>query len=364
MARVEYEKVTKKFGDNLVIPPFDLEIADQEFLVFVGPSGCGKSTLLRLLAGLEELTEGEIRIDGKSVNQLPPKERDIAMVFQNYALYPHMTVFNNMAFGLKMRKFKKNDIGQLVREAARILEIEDLLARKPAQLSGGQRQRVAMGRAIVRKPKVFLFDEPLSNLDAKLRVQMRLEIRQLHQRIETTVIYVTHDQVEAMTLADRIAVINQGKLQQAASPSEVYNQPANRFVAGFIGSPTMSFIPGKLYDQNDTRWVDAGQFRVPLPSQIAEPDGREVIVGLRPEHLSLTPAEPTQKNTKIDAVVELIEPLGSSTVVYARAGKHLLGFITESKQIISLGQPVTLSADLKQVLFFDGKTEQNLMLAQ
>jgi len=213
MAQVRFEQVGKRFGENEVIPPFDLDIADKEFLVLVGPSGCGKSTLLRMLAGLEETTSGSIFIDGKPVNHLPPKDRDIAMVFQNYALYPHMNVYRNMAFGLKMRRFKKDEIDRRVREAARILEMENLLLRRPAQLSGGQRQRVAMGRAIVRKPKVFLFDEPLSNLDAKLRVQMRLEIRRLHQRLETTIVYVTHDQVEAMTLADRIAVIDRGVLQ-------------------------------------------------------------------------------------------------------------------------------------------------------
>ncbi|MHA1569661.1 MAG: ABC transporter ATP-binding protein, partial [Alphaproteobacteria bacterium] len=305
MAKVRYEKVVKKFGDNLVIPPFDLEIADKEFLVLVGPSGCGKSTLLRLLAGLEETTEGVITIDDRPVNDLPPKDRDIAMVFQNYALYPHMNVYRNMAFGLKMRKFKKDDIDRQVREAARILEIEPLLERKPAQLSGGQRQRVAMGRAIVRQPKVFLFDEPLSNLDAKLRVQMRLEIRQLHRRIATTVVYVTHDQVEAMTLADRIAVIHEGRLQQVAAPTEVYDRPANRFVAGFIGSPAMNFVPAKITDENGRRWLTAETFRLPAPTQIQPPTGESVTIGIRPEHIALHSTD-AENEVTVAAQAELL----------------------------------------------------------
>ena len=357
MANVRYQEVVKRFGETLVIPGFDLDIADKEFLVLVGPSGCGKSTLLRLLAGLEELTAGGISIDDRPVNDLPPKDRDIAMVFQNYALYPHMNVRRNMAFGLKMRKFGKDEIDQRVREAARILEIEHLLDRKPAQLSGGQRQRVAMGRAIVRKPKVFLFDEPLSNLDAKLRVQMRLEIKALHRRLQTTIVYVTHDQVEAMTLADRIAIVHEGELQQVDTPNTVYNRPVNCFVAGFIGSPTMNFVPAQVIDGR----VDAGVFSLPVPQHMEKPSGDKVQVGIRPEHICVVP-HPEREEIAVQATAELIEELGSHSIVYTVAGDHRLGVSVDLATHVQPGEPITLYIDLSQVHIFDESSGNNLTL--
>src|SRR6186713_3203466 len=277
MANVELRNVTKKYGNLQVIHGIDMQVADGEFIVIVGPSGCGKSTLLRMVAGLEEITAGEVSIDGRVVNNLEPKDRDIAMVFQNYALYPHMSVFDNMAYGLRIRGLAKSDIAERVKRAADILELESLLARTPRQLSGGQRQRVAMGRAIVREPAVFLFDEPLSNLDAKLRVQMRFEIQKLHRRLRTTSLYVTHDQVEAMTLADRMVVMNAGRAEQIGTPMEVYENPATVFVAGFIGSPAMNFLPGRMADGHRVVLEGAGS----LPATVSLPAGTEVTVGLR-----------------------------------------------------------------------------------
>ncbi|CAG0961924.1 partial sulfate transport system ATP-binding protein, partial [Anaerolineae bacterium] len=289
MASVTYKNVVKKFGDLTIIKNLNIVVEDKEFLVLVGPSGCGKTTALRLLAGLEEITDGEIVIDDRVVNDVAPKDRDIAMVFQSYALYPHLSVYDNMAFGLKLRKTSKDEIKRRVNEAAEILGITDLLQRKPRQLSGGQRQRVAVGRAIVREPKVFLFDEPLSNLDAKLRVQMRAEISKLHQRLQTTFIYVTHDQTEAMTMASRIAVITKGNLQQLDTPQNLYDHPNNLFVAGFIGSPAMNFFPAKLVKQGEKILVDSGDFQVTIPDSHSAPyksmDGRSVIFGIRPENI-------------------------------------------------------------------------------
>src|SRR5438045_2328792 len=290
MATVTYDHVTKRFGDFVAVNDLNLAVRDSEFLVLVGPSGCGKTTALRMLAGLEEQTTGDIRIGERVVNDVPPKDRDIAMVFQNYALYPHMTVFENMSFGLRLKKFPKPEIKERVEAAARILDITDLLARRPKQLSGGQRQRVAMGRAIVRNPKVFLFDEPLSNLDAKLRVQMRTEIKKVHQKVTTTTVYVTHDQVEAMTLADRVVVMNGGLIEQIGTPHEVYHTPLTRFVAGFIGSPAMNFLNCRLVEQNGGLAVnlsDKLSFAVP-ESRVARyrPYTRQdLIFGLRPEHI-------------------------------------------------------------------------------
>ena len=271
MASVTYDHVTKKFGDVIAVNDLNIEVKDKEFLVLVGPSGCGKSTALRCLAGLEEVDEGEIKIGEKVVNDIAPKDRDIAMVFQSYALYPHMSVFDNMAFGLKLRKMDKAEIKRRVDKAAGILGIEELLKRKPRQLSGGQRQRVAVGRAIVREPNVFLLDEPLSNLDAKLRVQMRAEISKLHKRLETTFIYVTHDQIEAMTMASRIAVMNLGILQQIDTPRILYDKPANKFVAGFIGSPSMNFFPAKIIKTGDKMFIDTGDFKLAVPPEKAGP---------------------------------------------------------------------------------------------
>src|SRR5476649_642475 len=283
MAEVAFKQVQKSFGAVQVLKQIDLTVADGEFLVLVGPSGCGKSTLLRALAGLEGVTHGRILIDGRMVNDLPPKDRDIAMVFQNYALYPHMSVLENLTFALKLRDMKPDEIAARANQAATILGLQDLLGRYPRQLSGGQRQRVAMGRAIVRKPQVFLFDEPLSNLDAKLRVQMRTEIKALHQRLKTTSIYVTHDQIEAMTMADKIVVMNAGKTEQIGSPLELYDNPTNLFVAGFIGSPAMNFLPGRVAASGIE--VGEGLF-LPIPAGNAAVAGREVIIGVRPEHLA------------------------------------------------------------------------------
>lgn len=318
MASVKLINVSKVYdGKNKVVHEVNLEINDKEFVVLVGPSGCGKSTTLRMIAGLEEISEGEIFIDGKLVNNIQSKDRDIAMVFQNYALYPHMTVFDNMAFGLKLRKFSKNEITERVNHAAKILDMEHLLDRKPKQLSGGQRQRVAVGRAIVRKPKVFLFDEPLSNLDAKLRVQMRAEISRLHQRLEATAIYVTHDQTEAMTMGDRIVVLKDGIVQQVDSPMNLYNYPANKFVAGFIGSPAINFIDGKIVQENGLAFLS----REKLISFQLSPDnsekiipyiGKDVTLGIRPEEFRIE----SKGGYKIKVLVDLVEQMGSDVYLH------------------------------------------------
>ena len=326
MAQVSLRRLVKRFDDTEAVSGIDLDIADKEFVVLVGPSGCGKSTTLRMIAGLEEITAGEIAVDGEVVNDVPPKDRDMAMVFQNYALYPHMTVYENMSFGLRLKHYPKAEIARRVQEAARILDIAELLDRKPRQLSGGQRQRVAMGRAIVRNPKVFLFDEPLSNLDAKLRVQMRTEIKRVHQKVRTTTIYVTHDQVEAMTLADRVVVMNRGRIEQIGAPNDLYHGPRTRFVAGFIGSPAMNLIPCRL-DQSD------GALRVRLGEDILLPvpqghaaryqahvghDG--LTFGLRPEHLTEVKPNGNAGHGYIDAMIEVTEPLGMETLVFFRIG--------------------------------------------
>ena len=327
MADVVLKNVDKQFDKNTVVRNVNLEIRDREFVVLVGPSGCGKSTTLRMIAGLEEVTSGEIHIDGKRVNDVPPKDRDIAMVFQNYALYPHMTVYENMAFGLKLRKYPRAEIEARVNETAGILGIGHLLARKPKALSGGERQRVAVGRAIVRKPKVFLFDEPLSNLDAKLRVQMRTEISKLHNSLEATIVYVTHDQVEAMTMGDRIAVMKDGEVQQVAAPLELYEKPANRFVAGFIGSPGMNFLEGRVVFDNGHAAFDEGSLRLPVPDGMQEAlapwRDREVTVGIRPEDITSVDANKDWKDARqIKATVEVVEPMGSETFLYMTTGRY------------------------------------------
>ncbi len=322
MSEVSLRKVVKNYdGGVQAVKGIDLEIADQEFVVLVGPSGCGKSTTLRMIAGLEEITAGEIWIGGDIVNDVPPRDRDIAMVFQNYALYPHMSVFDNMAFGLKLRKFPKDEIKRRVAEAARILDIQALLGRKPRALSGGQRQRVAMGRAIVRNPKVFLFDEPLSNLDAKLRVQMRTEIKKVHQTVRTTTVYVTHDQVEAMTLADRVVVMNQGVIEQVGSPQELYHNPATRFVAGFIGSPAMNFLDCRIVELNGALGVRVtDNITLPVPpsrtDRYGKFKGREMVLGLRPEHLFEYHESGRPGWTRLDAPVDVVEPMGMETMVH------------------------------------------------
>ncbi|MFG1360073.1 ABC transporter ATP-binding protein [Xanthobacter pseudotagetidis] len=313
MATVDIRGVKKAYGATQVIHGVDVDIRDGEFVVLVGPSGCGKSTLLRMIAGLENITAGEILIGDRVINEVPPKERDIAMVFQNYALYPHMSVADNMGFSLKLRKAPKAEIKARVDRAAQILGLTKLLDRYPRQLSGGQRQRVAMGRAIVRDPQVFLFDEPLSNLDAKLRVQMRTEIKELHQRLKTTTVYVTHDQIEAMTMADKIVVMHDGIVEQMGAPLELYDRPANQFVAGFIGSPAMNFIKGKVQLGADPRLVTDSGVDVPLPAAAGLSDGQSVIYGLRPEHVRLDPAG-------VPAQVVVTEPTGSEILVVARLG--------------------------------------------
>ena len=358
MADVELRNVVKKYDDVVAVASINLEIPNHEFVVLVGPSGCGKSTTLRMIAGLEEITGGEISIGGAVVNDLPPKDRDIAMVFQNYALYPHMTVAENMSFGLKLRKFPKAEIKTRVDNAARILDITELLARRPKQLSGGQRQRVAMGRAIVRNPKVFLFDEPLSNLDAKLRVQMRTEIKRVHQKVKTTTVYVTHDQVEAMTLADRVVVMNAGKIEQIGTPNDLYHHPATRFVAGFIGSPAMNFVDATLEGNGNglrVRLSDDLVFNVP-ESRVARyrPQvGKQVIFGLRPEHITETRGTENGVGQEFPVSLDVVEPMGMETMVYFRVkGTEICGRVepTASK---NAGETMTLRANLDQMHLID-----------
>jgi len=354
MASVTLSGVTKVFGGLEVVHPLDLEIPHDEFLVLVGPSGCGKSTLLRMIAGLEDITRGTIAIDGQVVNEREPKDRDIAMVFQDYALYPHMTVYENMAFGLLYRDHAKAEIRRRVEEAAAILNITEYLSRRPRQLSGGQRQRVAMGRAIVRDPKVFLFDEPLSNLDAKLRVQMRTEIKKLHQKVATTVIYVTHDQVEAMTLADRIVVMRAGHVEQVGTPEEIYERPASMFVAGFIGAPTMNLVPARLEaDGSAIRLDDRIRLLVPAErrARYAAWAGRAVTFGLRPEHLSLAAEGFT-------ATAQVIEPLGADTLVFFEiAGRELVCRLPP-RSVRASGETLRLAADMTQMHLFDPQSEK------
>jgi sn-glycerol 3-phosphate transport system ATP-binding protein len=348
MARVQLREVRKSYGTNAVIHGINVDVADGEFIVMVGPSGCGKSTLLRMVAGLEEITGGEIAIGDRVVNVLEPKERDIAMVFQNYALYPHMTVFDNMAYGLRIRGLAKDDIATRVNRAAEILELGALLPRKPRQLSGGQRQRVAMGRAIVREPAVFLFDEPLSNLDAKLRVQMRFEIQKLHRRLKTTSLYVTHDQVEAMTLAQRMIVMNAGRAEQIGTPMEVYENPATIFVAGFIGSPAMNFVPGVAEANGRIALGGAGAVR----SEVRLESGREVTIGVRPEHLALGAAG----DSAIRGTVEMIEQLGADTLVHVAADKAQAIARLPHGVSPEVGSTVALEANPSRVYVFDRST--------
>ena len=349
MAKVQLHGVSKSYGAVAVIHGVDMEVADGEFVVIVGPSGCGKSTLLRMVAGLEQITDGEIVIGDRVVNRLEPKDRDIAMVFQNYALYPHMSVFQNMAYGLKIRGFAKDDIGARVQRAADILELGPLLQRRPRQLSGGQRQRVAMGRAIVREPAVFLFDEPLSNLDAKLRVQMRFEIQKLHRRLGTTSLYVTHDQVEAMTLAQRMLVINGGRAEQFGAPMEVYQNPATQFVAGFIGSPSMNFLAGRSGGGGEIALDHGGTVR--HASGTAEA-GRAVTVGIRPEHL-----DPCgEDDAHFSATVEMVERLGADTLVHLARGKDLLTARLPDTTLPEVGTTLHLTAPAAQVYLFDAVT--------
>jgi len=357
MHRVMLKDVTKVYsGDVVAVKDATLEIADKEFVVLVGPSGCGKSTTLRMIAGLEEVTSGDIYIDGERVNDVPPKNRDIAMVFQNYALYPHMTVYNNMAFGLKLRKYHKSEIQNRVQEAAEILGINHLLDRKPKALSGGERQRVAVGRAIVRQPKVFLFDEPLSNLDAKLRVQMRTEISKLHNRLQATIIYVTHDQTEAMTMGNRIVVLNQGLIQQIDDPLSLYHSPANRFVAGFIGSPPMNFLEGTLREESGNLIFESQGFSLKIPEKIHEAlsqhGSTEVTFGIRPEDIM---AEDVPEDAAVEAQVEVVEPLGSEVILYLMVGDQTLVGKVDSSVHPEPNTSLRIGFNMSRCHFFDAK---------
>ena len=363
MAGVRFEHVTKRFGDVVAADDFTLDVQDGEFLVLVGPSGCGKSTVLRLLAGLEELTSGNIYVGDQLVNRVRAKDRDIAMVFQSYALYPHMSVFDNMAFGLELRGVPKAQLRERVTEAARVLGLSELLDRKPRQLSGGQRQRVALGRAIVRDPAVFLFDEPLSNLDAKLRVQTRAELRRLHVRLGTTFIYVTHDQVDAMTMATRIAVMDRGVLHQVGTPQELYDQPADIFVAGFIGSPAMNFFAASVTHKDTSVELDAGSWRVNAPLRLAERlqaySGRQVEVGIRPEHLHAPEFAPPQiEPAAIEATVDLVEVLGNETLLHLTIGDRPLVARVDPRVDAHMGESISLVLDLSHLHIFDPETRQ------
>ena len=367
MAKVVLEHVYKIFtGGVIAVNDANLEIEDREFVVLVGPSGCGKSTTLRMVAGLEEISKGDIYIDGKKINDVPPKSRDIAMVFQNYALYPHMTVYKNMSFGLKLRGYPKAEIDTRVRDAAEILGIQPLLERKPKALSGGQRQRVAVGRAIVRKPKAFLFDEPLSNLDAKMRVQMRAEISKLHNRLKSTMIYVTHDQIEAMTMGDRIVVMKDGWIQQVDTPLNIYNHPANQFVAGFIGSPPMNFFRGRIARKGSTVIFDEGRFSIVLPGpaagKLAAQDGHEVVMGIRPENIHERSERPQADPAHVvQATVEVVEMMGSEVYLYAGTGQSSFTARVQASCRKQIGDPVEVVLDMDKLHFFGGADEKALL---
>ncbi len=363
MAQVSLRQVNKVYpGGVHAVKDATLNVESREFLVIVGPSGCGKSTLLRMIAGLEEASSGEVWIGNKLVNHVPPKDRDIAMVFQNYALYPHMTAYENMAFGLRLRGYNKREIDQRVRDAAGILNIEPLLQRRPKELSGGERQRVAVGRAIVRKPLVFLFDEPLSNLDAKMRVAMRTEIRKLHLRLQTTMVYVTHDQIEAMTMGDRIVVMNQAVIQQAADPLTIYEHPANRFIASFIGSPPMNFLSGRIIRGGQELLFTEGTFRLrvvdEVVSRLAAYENKPVVFGIRPEDLYdklfITDAP---SECVVTASVELVEPLGAEVFLHLRAGQHAIVARVGPHDRPEVNQDIDLVFDMGKAHFFDTETE-------
>ncbi|MFP4198213.1 MAG: ABC transporter ATP-binding protein [Halanaerobium sp.] len=366
MASVTLEHVYKRFGDLTAVKDQNLEIRDKEFIVLVGPSGCGKSTTLRMIAGLEEISEGNIKIGDEVVNDVAPKDRDIAMVFQNYALYPHMNVYDNMAFGLKLRKFPKDQIERRVQDAADILGIEELLDRKPKQLSGGQRQRVALGRAIVREPKVFLMDEPLSNLDAKLRVQMRTELSKLHDELQTTMIYVTHDQTEAMTMGDRIVVLKDGVVQQVDDPLSLYNEPNNMFVAGFIGSPAMNFMDAKIKKEGNTYYIDgAGTFKIRVregkEDLIKDYVDKDVVFGIRPEDIvdaQITHDFEVKDDNSFEADVEVVEPMGSEIYLYLAEEGHSLIARVEAESTAEVGDTIKLGLDLRKTHIFDAETEE------
>ncbi len=367
MAEVQLKGIGKVYDKNVrAVEDVNIDIKDKEFVVLVGPSGCGKTTTLRMIAGLEDITEGDILIDGKRVNDEAPKDRDIAMVFQNYALYPHMSVYDNMAFGLKIRKFAKDEIERRVQDAAKILDIVQLLSRKPKQLSGGQRQRVAVGRAIVRNPKVFLFDEPLSNLDAKLRVQMRTEISSLHSRLEATIVYVTHDQVEAMTMGDKIVVMQGGKIQQIGSPLKLYNDPINRFVAGFIGSPPMNINVVEVEQKDSDLFLKSEGTSLKVPakytSKLESYVGKKIYLGIRPEDLSII--EKKDPNNTLEADVQVVEPLGAETHLYLGVSNHQFIARVAPTNELKIGQKVLLAFDTDKITVFDLETEKSLFFEE
>ena len=365
MASISLNHIKKVYpGDIEVISDLNLQIKDKEFVVLVGPSGCGKSTTLRMIAGLEEISDGEMYIGDRKVNDVAPKDRDIAMVFQNYALYPHMTVYKNMAFGLKLRKMDKQEIDQKVRAVAKILDLEHLLDRKPKALSGGQRQRVALGRAMVRDPAVFLLDEPLSNLDAKLRTQMRTEITKLHRRLDTTFVYVTHDQTEAMTMGDRIVVMKDGVIQQADTPQNLYNNPCNMFVAGFIGSPQMNFLEGTISRQAETYFVEIGPYKIVIPegrmegSNLQEYVNRSVICGIRPEDMHAEPVflNAVDESEQIEVDIEVVEMMGSEMYLHGQCAEKPIIVCTPSRVMAKSGEKIRLAVDSNKMKLFDPET--------
>ena len=368
MATLDLKQIRKTYrnADNETLKGIDISIDSGEFLILVGPSGCGKSTLMNTIAGLENISSGEIVIDGVDVAQVEPKDRDIAMVFQSYALYPNMTVRGNIAFGLKIRKMPQDEIDAEVNRVAEMLQIEQLLDRKPSQLSGGQRQRVAMGRALARRPKLYLFDEPLSNLDAKLRVEMRHQIKRLHQKLNTTIVYVTHDQIEAMTLADRIAVMKDGELQQLGTPQEIYTKPSNMFVAGFMGSPSMNFIKTMVdldEEQNPIIKVIGTadqEHHIRLPQSMREQDGKEVVIGLRPEHITEQQGDDLSATTKLDLQLEVLEPTGPDTIAMVKVNDQEVACRLSPEFEVSVGQKAPLHFDLSKAVFFDAQTEARI----
>ncbi|PTP39630.1 sugar ABC transporter ATP-binding protein [Vibrio splendidus] len=368
MATLDLKQIRKTYrnADNETLKGIDISIDSGEFLILVGPSGCGKSTLMNTIAGLENISSGEIVIDGIDVAQVEPKDRDIAMVFQSYALYPNMTVRGNIAFGLKIRKMPQQEIDAEVNRVAEMLQIEQLLDRKPSQLSGGQRQRVAMGRALARRPKLYLFDEPLSNLDAKLRVEMRHQIKRLHQKLNTTIVYVTHDQIEAMTLADRIAVMKDGELQQLGTPQDIYTKPNNMFVAGFMGSPSMNFIKTMVdldEEQNPIIKVTGTaeqEHHIRLPQSMRDQDGKELVIGLRPEHITEQQGDDVSASTKLDLQLEVLEPTGPDTIAMVKVNDQEVACRLSPEFEVSVGQMAPLHFDLSKAVFFDAQTEARI----
>ncbi|NAZ69587.1 ABC transporter ATP-binding protein [Vibrio toranzoniae] len=368
MATLDLKQIRKTYrnADNETLKGIDISIDSGEFLILVGPSGCGKSTLMNTIAGLENISSGEIVIDGIDVAQVEPKDRDIAMVFQSYALYPNMTVRGNIAFGLKIRKMPQDEIDAEVNRVAEMLQIEQFLDRKPSQLSGGQRQRVAMGRALARRPKLYLFDEPLSNLDAKLRVEMRHQIKRLHQKLNTTIVYVTHDQIEAMTLADRIAVMKDGELQQLGTPQEIYTKPNNMFVAGFMGSPSMNFIK-TMVDLDDEQnpiikvtGTAEQEHHIRLPQSMRDQDGKELVIGLRPEHITEQEGDDVSATTKLDLQLEVLEPTGPDTIAMVKVNDQEVACRLSPEFEVSVGQMAPLHFDLSKAVFFDAQTEARI----